>query len=207
MAIIKSGLDATILTVDPTSLAARITLYNSLGIEVSSQKAVTYSATGSFTPAATPSDLVTITGSATKTVRVLSFTITTTNTAAGSQRFVLLLRKSLNAGGTFVAATAIPHDSNDPAATVTVGHYTADATTFGKGYGALNEVNVCSPVKIPVTWAGRSQDAEAEMLPLIAELPIPITLRGATDLLSINFNNAALVAGQTHDYRVVWTEE
>ena len=82
----------------------------------------TYAASGTFTPAATPTDMVTIIGSATTLVRVISVHLATTNTAAGSQQYLLVKRSAANTTGTFVAATNVPLDSGIVAATAVVGH-------------------------------------------------------------------------------------
>jgi hypothetical protein len=176
----------------------------------------TYRATGSFTPVATPTDLITITGSATKLIRVVSLKIGTTNTAAGSQEFLLIKRSTLDTTGTFVAATAVPSDSTGPGgqvttATTTVGHYTANPGGLGTAVGTIHRKRVASPAVIPASFAGVAVDASVELL----EFPVAnnalddpsIRLRGAAENLAVNFAGAALVAGQTHIYTVVWTEE
>jgi len=209
MAVIKSGATADLLTIDPTSKAARVTLYDSAGREVSFQSKATFCASSTFTPAATPTDMVVISGSASKTVRVLSFVISTTNTAAGSQAFVLAKRSTADTVGTSVTPTVVPFDSNFTATAVVL-HYTANPTT-GALVGNMNIKRVASPVAIPATWAGITNDAAVEMLPSVAQglsvLAQPVTLRGIAQQLVLNFAGAALVAGQTHAYCVVWTEE
>lgn len=183
---------------------------DSSGREVSPQSKLTYYAASTFTPAATPTDIVTICGSATKTVRMLSFKITTTNTAAGSQTFFLIKRSTADTTGTFVAATAVPADSTNGAATATAfGHYTANPGALGTSVGNVNVKRVASPVLVPGSFAGVKEDAGVEMLDNMANshLDQPITLRGIAQCLCLNFNGAALVAGQIHTYQLVWIEE
>lgn len=171
----------------------------------------TYMASNTFTPAATPTDLITITGSATKVIRVVAIKIATTNTAAGSQEFLVIKRSTLDTTGTFVAATAVPIDSAAGAATSTVGHYTANPGGLGTAVGTIVRKRVASPVLIPATFAGIVQDASVEMLDVqdtINAVDDPaVKLRGAAENLAVNFNGAALVAGQIHAYTVIWTEE
>lgn len=209
MAVIKSGVSADQLTIDPTSKAARVTLYDSSGREVSYQGKRTYSVSGTFTPAATPTDIITIIGSATTNVRVISMFITTTNTAAGSQQFLLVKRSTADTGGTFVAGTAVPYDSADAAATAVAGHWTANPAALGAVVGTLNTIRVASPVAIPASFAGIVQIAGYELIQAseASLLDKFITLRGIAQQLAINFAGVALVAGQTHAYRVVWIEE
>lgn len=182
--------------------------FDSAGRELSPGKADTYSASGKFTPPATPTDLVTIFGSASMVVRVKSIKIGTQNTAAGSQEFLLSKRSAVTTGGTAVAATAVPHDSASAAASATVNHYTA-APTAGAAVGNVNVKRVASPVVLPATWAGIRIDGETEMLPFDPAHGThkPIVLRGVAQGLAINFAGAALVSGQVHTYSVVWTEE
>jgi hypothetical protein len=168
----------------------------------------TYMASGTFTPAATPTDIVTIAGSASKTIRVHSIRLTTTNTAAGSQQFSLIKRSTADTTGTFVAATAVPTDSGYAAATATVGHYTANPGALGTAVGTINTVRWASSAAVPASFAGVNEDAGQELIPTVRNgflLP-PITLRGTAENLAVNFGGAALVAGQTHAYTVVWSE-
>jgi hypothetical protein len=209
MAVIKSGVSTDQLTVDPTSKAARVTLYDSLGRELSAQGKQAYMASGTFTPPATPTDMVLITGSNTKTVRALAFYLATTNTAAGSQQFFLIKRSTANTGGTFVAATGVPLDSNNSAPTAVVGHYTANPATLGTAVGTIRNIRRASPVAVPATFAGVVEDAGFDFLNFgdNSLLDQPVTLRGLPQELCINFNGVALVAGQTHAWWALWTEE
>ena len=206
MAVIKSGATSDQLTIDPVSKALRATLYNSEGTELSLGSKTSFSAANTFTPAATPTDMVTIIGSATKTVRVLSFVITTTNTAAGSQTFILAKRSTADTTGTFVPTAGVPHDSDD-VATAVAGHYTANPGGLGTLVGNINIVRAASPVLVPATFAGIVFNAGVELLPIVDGLVKPITLNGVAQTLALNFAGAALVAGQIHAYRIVWTEE
>jgi len=209
MAIIKSGATSDNLTIDPTSKAARITPYTESGRSVAPQSKATFYVTNSFTPPATPTDMITIYGSASKTVQVISFKLVTTNTAAGSQQFQLTKRTSANSGGTFVAGTAIAADSNDTATATSFGHYTANAASLGTSAGNIIVKRVASPAAVPASFAGVVVDAGVEFLAPMADggLARPVTLRGTSQGLCLNFNGAALVAGQTHLYQIVWTEE
>ena len=209
MAIIKSGATSDQLTIDPTSKAARVTLYDAAGREVSAQSKAAYAASGTFTPPATPTDMVTIAGSASKIVRVISFFIATTNTAAGSQQFLLIKRSSANTAGTFVAATMVPYDSTDAGATAVVGHYTANPTGLGTAVGTIKTIRAASPVAVPGSFAGVRENAGQDFLvdEVNSRVDRAITLRGIAQVLALNFAGAALVAGQTHAYSVVWTEE
>ncbi len=208
MATIKSGASSDVLTIDPVSKAGRVTLYDATGRELSPHSKKTYSASATFTPAATPNDLMTIFGSASRTVRVISLKFGATNTAAGSQQYFLHKKSALPTGGVHVLAAMVPLDSNNGGATATmVGHYTTDPTA-GTSLGTINTVRVASPAPVPASFAGIVQSATYEMLPVDPwGMAQPVTLRGIAEGLAVNFNDVALVAGQTHLYTVVWTEE
>jgi hypothetical protein len=213
MARVRSGASTDYWTIDPTSKGGRVTLYDATGRAIAYESKATYMASGSFTPAATPTDLITIFGSSSKTVRVRSLKVGTANTAAGSQIFYILKRSAVNTTGTFVAATAVPVDSANSAATATsYGHYTANAGALGTSLGQINTVKVASPAVTPASFAGIVEQAQFEMLPLSsvnagAGMEQPLTLRGVAEGLVVNFNGTALVAGQVHHYTIVWTEE
>lgn len=198
------------MTIDATSKAARVTLYDPAGNALLGSGKQTYMASATFTPAATPTDLVTIVGTATKTVRVWSFKITTTTTAAGSHQFALIKRSAANTTGTFVAGTAVPLDSANAAATATVGHYTANPGGLGNAVGTIITVRVVSPVVVPASFAGIVADAGYDLLSLwTSGAPgyQAVTLRGIAQVLALNYGGAALVAGQTHAWHIMWTEE
>lgn len=212
MAIIKSGASTDQLTIDATSKAARATLYGTDGRPVNT--AATYSISSFFTPAATPNNLVLIAGSATKTVRVLAMWIFTQTTAAGSAQFFLKKYSTLYTGGAFVSAgTPVPFDSNNAASTVgQVGHHTTDPTP-GTLVGIMRAVTVATPVLRPATPAGIIELSGVDMISggqtdgMLGGMVQPITLRGTAQYLAIDHNDVALIAGQIHQYTVIWTEE
>lgn len=211
MAVIRSGASLDELTIDPISKAARVVLFDAAGNALSGVGKQSFAASASFTPAATPTDLVTIFGSATKTVRVWSFKLATTNTAAGSQQYLLIKRSAVDTTGTFVAGVAVPLDSSNSAATATgVGHYTANPGGLGAVVGTIITSRVASPAAVPASFAGVAFDAGIDLLALWNSgnsVFQPVVLRGIVQGLCLNFNGAALVAGQTHTWNIVWTEE
>lgn len=205
MALIKSGISYDHLTVDANN-AARVTCYTSLGRPTPCAGAATFVVSATFTPAATPTDMVRIVGSASKVVRVYSIYFGATNAAAGSQQYFLLKRSSDNTGGTFIMPSVVCLDSQDTA-TAIAGHYTANPTV-GSTLGNINIVRWASPLAVPGAWAGIIREAGKELLPWAASSVLDkfVTLRGPNQVLAVNFNGVVLVGTQTHTYRVVWTE-
>ncbi len=223
MAIIESGASSTKLTVDPISLAARVTLYNTFGEEVSLQNKATYSVANTFSLAAGLSFFrgLCIQGSATKLVQVLSFVVGFANTTATSTSCQLIAYP--NGGWTITGGTRIagvPHDSNDPAATAIV----TNPTTADSGVSEelvtllpitpnfiVVEKSTVAPVPTPTTWGGVSAFSPKEFMPRFrskAGFNKPFLLYGPTALLDFNCNSIGRNFGnQSMCYRIVWTEE
>lgn len=204
MAIIKSGASYDHLTV--ANNAFRATQYTTIGRPILRQGTATFLVSALFTSPATPTDMIEIAGSAAKVVRVYSILLGATNTAAGSQQFLLLKRSSKNTGGTFIMPSVLCLDSQDTA-TAIAGHYTANPTV-GQIVGNINIVRWASPLAAPGAFAGVVRDAGRELMPWGSGslLDKSVTLRGPDQILAVNFNGATLVAGQTHTYRIIWTE-
>jgi hypothetical protein len=118
-------------------------------------------------------------------------------------------RSTPTLAGTFVAATLVPVDSNDAAATAVVGHYTANPTApTVQSSGVVWTKQVAVAAAIPGTWNGITKDVVAEMLAWNLSMCIyPIVLRGVQQELVINLNGATLLTGQTHAYCITWIEE
>jgi len=205
MAVIKSGVTSDLLTIDPTSKAARTTIYDSSGREISLGGKATYTGcTGAFTPPATPTDMCTIYGSATKTIRVLACFIAGLQTATGINLFNLIKRSTIDTGGTPVAcATLCSIDSTDANPTATINHYTANPAALGTVVGNLRAARVCCPIATglivpPYNLLAFTESDELSKLP---------TLRGVAQGLAVNFAGAALPGGLTMAVEWVWLEE
>jgi len=95
MAIIVSGVSSANLRINTTANSARVTLYDTTGREVSSECKHTYSAANTFLPVATPTDLIRIVGSATKTIRVVSiYFATVCSTSGGLSATLFTIKRS-----------------------------------------------------------------------------------------------------------------
>lgn len=210
---VKSGASANLATVDSTG-AVRATIYDTAGdtvgvttdgnLQVSTQDIsvtkTTYSAVvNALTPPATPTDMVTITGSATKTIRIRRVELSTTQTTAGINTFFLVKRSTANSAGTSSSATAVPHDSNNAAATATVLSYTANPT-LGTAVGNVRGTKLLTPAATSLAQAPYEWDFDGP-------LGQSIVLSGTSQVLALNFNGAALPAGLSVNCTITWTEE
>ena len=157
-------------------------------------------ASAAFTPGATPQDVFTITGSATRRVTVTKMSITTVQTSAGMNAWSLVKRSTANTGGTSAAVTRVPFDDAYPAATATVLQYTANPTA-GTLIGNVWSGRVASPVP------ASAPTGDFEKTVLNGGLGQPVILTGTTDVLAWNFGGAALPSGLSVQACVWWTEQ
>lgn len=154
----------------------------------------TYSAmSAAFTPPATPTDMATITGSATKTVYVTKVKISCTQTTAGINAFFVVKRSGADLTGTSDDLTEVPHDSRNAAAGATVLDYTANPGTLGTTVGSVHAAHILCPAPASVAAdSGRTFSfGESNTI----SFSQPIVLRGATQVLAVNFAGAALPTG------------
>ena len=167
------------------------------GIE-SSKATYKYSSLGN-TPAATPSDVLTIAGSSTKTIKITKIVIGGVAGTAGQLNPLLVRRSAADTGGTSTAPTAMKRDTNDAAATAALALYTVNPAGLGTAVGTLDtcrlalNLSTTAPDVCQFNF-GTNNDKE-------------IVLRGTTDILAINFAGATVPASGLLDIDIEWTEE
>lgn len=161
----------------------------------------TYSASAQLAPAATATDVFTITGSATKTVRILRVQLTGQATAAANVVIALAKRSAANTGGTSAAITAVPHDSTDAAATATVLNYSVNPAGLGALVDNPRRQLLALPASsspafgaTPVVWEFTTRNGKG------------IVLRGIAQVLAINLLGQT-VTGGSMGVDIEWTEE
>lgn len=160
----------------------------------------TYSAASIFTAANAATDIFTITGSATTTVRIIRLSISATKTSAGTADVVLLKRSTDNTGGTSATLTNVAHDSADAVATNTVRSYTANPTTLGTLIGNMqvDKLHVIETTKMTsqhtLEWDWTASQGKAPVL------------RGVAQILAVNLAGQTL-AGNSFAIDVTWSEE
>lgn len=160
-----------------------------------------YAALG-FAPVATPTDIVEIQGSATKTVRIRRIRIGGVATAAGNMPVQLVRRSAQDTlgGAVLTAIAAMRPDTGYAAATAVVSSIgTANPGGLGAQAGGI-------------AGAGRAQLAAAGSG--VAANAIEwrfddnaIVLRGIAEFLYINMNGAALPAGAVFDIEIDTQED
>lgn len=172
-------------------------------IQVPLQKPIlqTYSAaiTG-LAVAAAATDIFTLTGSATKTIKVRAVHVSATRTADAKTDLVMLKRSTANSGGTSTTPTRVPHDSTNTAATGVVNAYTANPVV-----GTLVGIIRSRKQYIPVA-ASSALESEASYVFGSAESTQGITLRGTGEVFAVNLNGQT-ITGPSFDMSIEWTEE
>jgi hypothetical protein len=192
------GVDATTNTFQ----FQKVNTLGAAGVYLESSNKAAYTVSGlPITPPATPTDIVTLYGSATKTVRILRIVLNSTQNTIGINDWFIVKRSTANTGGTSAAVTAVPLDSNFAAPTATNLRYTANPTALGTVVGNVAIVNIVSPPTAPGT-SGTSY------IPYVFDFTNnPLVIRGVAQGIAINFNGAALPAGLSVNYQITWTEE
>lgn len=150
-----------------------------------------------FTAANSATDIFTITGSASKTIRVTKIEITASQTTAGSNNVVVLKRSTANSAGTSTTLTNVKHDSNNASATATVRSYTANPTTGTLvGNIRVDKMQIATALLTSqvITHDFGNRPSQS------------IVLRGTGEVLAINLN-ATTITGNNFNIFIEWTEE
>lgn len=190
---------ALVVAVSPNNTVSIITGSNTLSVATIDGVKATYSSVVvGFAAAATPTDVFTIIGSATKTIRVTRIAFIASQTLAAQRDISIIKRSAANTGGTSTVLTNIPHDSTSSAATAVVRSYTANPTGLGAAVGTIRSR------KVFVAATGGNSDE------FIVEFGIRnsqgIVLRGVAETLSVNLNSVTS-GGNSITISIEWTEE
>ncbi|MGJ0393052.1 MAG: hypothetical protein ACR650_09880 [Methylocystis sp.] len=154
-----------------------------------------------LTPVATPTDVIQIQGSATKTIRITRIRLTGVATAQGNMPVQIVRRSTAGTAGSAVltAVTATKLDATDPAATAVVSTVgTANFTTLGTSAG------VVATDRINMAAAGTGAAPPALVFDFSAA---PLRLRGVSDWIGINLNGAAVPSGGVIDWTIEAAED
>lgn len=146
----------------------------------------------------TPTDVFTITGSATKTIRIKHISCDGIQTATGAVNVSLIKRSTANTAGTSTTLTDVPFDSTNSAATATIRAYTANPT-LGTSVGIIHSEKVYVGTTAVI---GDELKLDFTNLSNMQE----IVLRGINEVLSLNFNGVT-VTGNNMNMDITWTEE
>jgi len=153
------------------------------------------------TVAATATDVVTLCGSATKTVRVQQIQATADATAPSVIDFYVYKRTAINTAGTSAAITAAKMDSTDAAPTAVVKQYSVNPTGLGAGV-LLTGDHYALPAAATTGYPG---------VPWVETFGTrnnkSLVLRGVAECLAFSMNGQTIPAGFGLYLGIEWTEE
>lgn len=160
-----------------------------------------YLCSAQFACDSTATDIWTLPGNASTTVKVLWLLITSVATAAATGRLQVVLRTVADTAGTRVVDTAVAMDSRDAAASSIPGHYTVHPSALGAGtailslqFGqqAVNSIPIAAPffLDFRTFYGGKA-----------------LRLAGVSQILAVNAAAALGASGNAWDITVAWTEE
>lgn len=154
-----------------------------------------------ITPVATATDVLVLSGSASKVIRVTKVSVVGTATAASIYDNYIIKRTAANTGGTSTIVTPAQSDSADAAATATLRLYTANPSALGTGIAVEGAKTYLS--------AGATPGAAA--LPHVYTFGTrndkAIVLRGTGESLAFNFGGQAVPSGANLYLSIEWTED
>lgn len=181
--------------------------YSSWGVvaagPIDSYKA-TYSVGGNgLVPPASCTDLIVLTGSATKTVRVTRIEVSGIATTILDTTVRLLLRTTADSGGTAVAVAPYAHDQTNAGATAAVATYAGGLPTVNDG---TNRIVRASKLLFNLSAPAAGSESGRLMWDFGDRPGQAFVLRGITQQLAINLNGVS-VSGGSVDWSIEFTEE
>lgn len=171
----------------------------------------TYRAFGeAYAGYATPTDMLCVIGSGTKTVRVTKATMWIDSTSSTPHVIKWILRSAANTGGTASNPSFYKIDSANAAATATLNLYSVIPDALGSAIGTYGYLRTATTAVGTGTHAAFTLESgnSVGILPLqavdIRQLP---TLRGTSEQFCINGDGAALPAGFVAKWMIEIVEE
>ena len=148
--------------------------------------------------AATPTDFATLTGSASKTVKVTQVRVSCHGSSAARVHLALIRRSAANTGGTSAALTAVKHDTASGNATASAVAYTANPSGLGTAVGYLRgEAYIFPTANNPGPSVFLFGGVPGEQ---------PIVLSGTAQILALSGEGSSHTAGVCSG-TIVWGEE
>lgn len=170
------------------------------------KETATYSAgVADLSPAATATDIVTISGAAGKVIKIYRIHITATATTGSIFDLNLIRRSTLNTGGTSTTVTPVVFDTLNAASSAVIQRYTANPTTLGTSLGVISQSMLyCSPT----TNAANNFVQPGGTVELLfgQDGMQPLTLRNVNELIAINLDGQT-ITGANIEVDIQWTEE
>ena len=190
---------ALVVSLSPNSpLPAGANILGTVNVAASAPPATFSASVNGLVLAALATDIFTIAGSASKTIRILQVRFGATQTTASQVGVVVLRRSTADTGGTSTAPVAVSYDTNNAAATAVLAAYTANPTT-----GTLVGNLYAQRVFIPGMATASDAQGMSETFGDFGQQPL--VLRGAGQQISINLAGVTVTGGSA-SITVEWTE-
>lgn len=158
-------------------------------------------------PAASATDILCISGSANKLVKVTGVALSGTAGTLTTVPVVLLRRAAANTAGTLATGVALPVagrvDSSNGSGTATLAAWTANPTITDSSPVLLAAGNLTTPTVAAATNAPRLELNFGANLPQFTQQAV---LRGAAQQLCVNLQGTSISSGVVN-ITVGWTEE
>ena len=152
-----------------------------------------------FTPVATATDVLTITGCANKTIQISQISIGGDATAASLYDIYLIKRVTANTGGTATNPAGVPSSSKNEPHQATITLYTGNPSGLGTGLNLDGDHIFLPAAATPVyaapveyNWGVRGDEKP--------------TLNGANESFCINFGGNAVPSGASLYLSIEWQE-
>lgn len=161
----------------------------------------TYSATGAGPISTTATDVCSLAGSATKTIKVRRIILSASATAVVTDPIAILKRSTANAASSGTAAMVqVPYDSSSSAGTSALAEfYSVAPQTLGTLVGLIAD-----PYVTFSNYTTGISNGPAQLY--YGEFGSPIVLRGVAQMVAVN-HNASAPAGAYLTCTFEWTEE
>lgn len=194
-----------LMEINGNSVSTGYGVSNSGVLRTVDAKELSYSASiSSLVMPLLPTDIFTITGSATKTVKIHRLIISGSQSSAANRDLIVLKRSTANSGGVSTTLTAVASDSTSAAATAVVRAYTTNPIV-GTLVGAIR--SKLWPLLGSASANNGQFGPDNQAVFKFGELGSqPIVLRGTSEVLSINFNGITS-AGSLMYFSIEWSEE
>lgn len=187
--VVKTGTDGTLYAPQVFS-------------QIDGYKASYAAAIQGLVPAASATDIFTIAGSGTKTIRITRLEVSGIATTIVDTSVQFIVRSTADTGGTSTAPTAVKYDSTNPAATATIAAYTANPTGLGTSVGLVRTSKCIFNLVAPTAGS-----ESGRLIEDFGDRPAQaVVLRGATQVLAVNLNGVT-ISGGSLDISVEWTED
>lgn len=152
-------------------------------------------------PAANATDVLVITGSASKVVRVMYLELFIEQTTAAGRYNWFIYRRSTDDTGTGISLTPRNRDTNDPNATAVCREYQANPT-LGTSAGIFQRARIFhADATNPIDTSSYTFDFTR------GGLDKGVVLRGTSEIMALNFGGAAVPAGLTLYGQITHSEE